>query len=159
MVQPMVGLAPFEPINSVTPFTYRDNSTYLTILKGIQDKVNELTEYANSIAAADSDNLNAGLNGIRDQFNAQIKALQIYLENLIAGSHDEGIAFDPTNGTYLEGVSTVISRVYDNVRVFAYFARQYDDFGWTAKEYDDKALVARHFDLGIMYPVLNDVQK
>jgi len=48
--------------------------------------------------------------------------------------------------------------VYDNARIFAYFARQYDELVLTASAYDTLAYSARHFDLGITYPTLNDVQ-
>jgi hypothetical protein len=48
--------------------------------------------------------------------------------------------------------------VYDNARVFAYFAKQYDQLNLTAAAYDALAYSARHFDLGVTYPTLNDTQ-
>jgi hypothetical protein len=42
--------------------------------------------------------------------------------------------------------------------VFAYFAKQYDELDLTAAEYDALNYSARHFDLGVTYPTINDVQ-
>ena len=154
----LVGLFPFNPIDSVTPFTYRDNATYLTILTGLKDKVNDLVEYVNNGFDTDNSNINNGLSGLRTELINDINQLRTDLTTLIEGSHDESIAFDPTNGTHLEGLSTVISRVYDNVRVFAYFAKQYDNLNLTALQYDTLQYTARHFDTGVTYPTLNDVQ-
>jgi hypothetical protein len=83
---------------------------------------------------------------------------QASVNALIESSHDEGIVFDPTNGTHLDGFSVVLGRVYDNSRVFAYFAKQYDQLNLTAADYDGHQYSARHFDLGITYPTLNDTQ-
>lgn len=154
----LVGLSPFEPIDSVTPFTYRDNATYLSILHSLQEKVNDLIDNVNSGFATASNNNSNGLGGLRTELLNDINQLRADLTKLIEGSHDESIAFDPTNGTQLEGLSTVISRVYDNVRLFAYFAKQYDNLNLTAAAYDALQYTARHFDLGVLYPTLNDVQ-
>jgi hypothetical protein len=83
---------------------------------------------------------------------------EAYLTALVQSSHDEGIVFDPTNGSHIEGFSLVLGRVYDNARVFAYFAKQYDQLNLTAATYDALAYSARHFDLGVTYPTLNDTQ-
>jgi hypothetical protein len=148
----------FEPVGAVQPFTYRDNATYLTILHGMREKLVELIDFINSSNVINNDNLNNGLGGLRTELLKAINDLRIELTALIEGSHDESIAFDPTNGTRLEGLSTVISRVYDNLRIYAYFAKQYDDLEMTAAEYDALQLTARHYDLAITHPTLNDVQ-
>lgn len=159
MVGPLVGLAPFEPINSVTPFTYRDNATYLTILHGLQKKLTELIDAFNEANSSQSNNLDAKIAQLRAELTLLVDNLQAEVISLIEGSHDESIAFDPTNGSHVEGLSTVISRVYDNLRIYAYFARQYDELNWTAKQYDDMDLSARHYDLGATYPTFNDTQE
>jgi hypothetical protein len=157
MSLPLVGLAPYSPIDQVTPFTYRDNDTYLTILYGLRSKVDDIINSLNELSITDSTNLNTAIADLSAQFNTALNALEASLEKLIEGSHDESIAFDPTNGTTLEGLSTVISRVYDNLRLYAYFAKQYDDLQLTALTYDNMQVTARHFDLAITYPTLNDV--
>lgn len=151
----MVGLAPFEPINQVTPFTYRDNDTYLTLLHGLKAKVEELIVFINEVSETDAANLNSAVLALTAQFNSALAALRSDLEALIAGSHDESIAFDPTTGSLLSGLSTVISNVYDNLRVYAYFAKDYDDLDLTAAEYDALQYTARHYDLAVTYPTFN----
>jgi hypothetical protein len=124
----------------------------------MREKLVELIDFINSSNVINNDNLNNGLGGLRTELLKAINDLRIELTALIEGSHDESIAFDPTNGTRLEGLSTVISRVYDNLRIYAYFAKQYDDLEMTAAEYDALQLTARHYDLAITHPTLNDVQ-
>jgi hypothetical protein len=153
----MVGLAPFEPINQVTPFTYRDNDTYLTILKKLTDKTSELVAFINDV----SENNAGGLNALWAELTAAIVALRAELVAMIEALENEETpttALDPTNGTRTESISKVIGRVYDYSRVFGYFARQYDELEMTAAEYDAQNLSARHYDLGVTYPVLNDTQ-
>jgi len=150
-------LAPFSPLNPVTPFTYRDNATFLTIQHSVVKRLNELIDLVNLANAQDESNLNQAILDLTNSLNLTLQNMYADLTALIAGSHDESVATDPTNGVRLEGLSTVISRVYDNVRVFAYFAKQYDDLLLTASEYDTLSYSARHFDLGITYPILNDV--
>lgn len=152
---PLVGLAPFEPINQVTPFTYRDNDTYLTILHSLKNQVNALVDWANEYAVDDAANLNNAVSALITQFNAALNKLRSDLEALIAGSHDESIAFNPTTGSLLDGLSKVVSDVYDNLRYYAYFAKQYDDLGLTAAEYDALNYTARHYDLAVTFPTFN----
>ena len=157
MVLPLGNLGSFSPVNQVTPFTYRDNATYLTILHGLQHKVNELISTLNNLNESVTADMNIGFAEMVADLNVTLNSLRDELVALVEGSHDESIADDPTNGQRLQGLSTVVSRVYDNVRVFAYFAKQYDELEHTALEYDALQLTARHFDLGITYPTLNDV--
>lgn len=154
MVGLTAGLATFEPINSVTPFTYRDNATYLTILKGLETTVNALITNINDV----STNNAGGLNALRDYVNDALIALRVELLTIVEGLESDATALDPTNGTRTESISKVIGRVYDNLRIFGYFAKQYDELNYTAAEYDALQLGARHYDLGITYPTLNDVQ-
>lgn len=150
-----LGVAPFAPVSNVTPFTYRDGETFLSELHRIKEYIRELAFLLESGDAANRDYVNKAIAALTEQFNAAI----VYLEGLIAGSHDESIAFDPTNGTHLEGLSQVVSNVYDNVRIFAYFALDLDNMDLTAAEYDAwlATMPVRHMDLAPLYPALNDV--
>lgn len=156
MSLPLYNLPSFSPVNSVTPFTYRDNATYLTILHALQDKVNELITTLNTLNLSVTADMNIGFAEIVAELNASLNAVRDELIALVAGSHDESVATDPTTGLRLQGLSTVISNVYDNVRIFAYFALQYDELELTALAYDTLEYTARHFDLGVTHPVLND---
>ena len=156
MVLPLKNLSSFSPVNTVTPFTYRDNATYLTILHGLQHKVNELITTLNNLNESVTADMNIGFAEMVAELTLMVNAVRDELVALVAGSHDESIATDPTNGKRLQGLSTVVSRVYDNTRIFAYFAKQYDLLDQTAAQYDARAVSARHFDLGITYPVLSD---
>lgn len=159
MVQPLALLAPFNPVNPVTPFTFRDTATNLTILHGLVDKVNAIIEQVNLSLAEDQDNLESAINDLTNSLNLTLMNYQVEITNLVESTHDEGVAFNPTTGTRVDPVSKVIGDTYDNTRVFAYFALQYDNLGLTAAAYDALTYSARHFDLGVTYPTLNDVQE
>jgi hypothetical protein len=147
-----------RPVGTTTPFTQRDNDTFLTILHGVKCKLNELIDNINTDNANEHDDLNTAIATLTNQLNLTLMNFQASVNALIESSHDEGIVFDPTNGTHLDGFSVVLGRVYDNSRVFAYFAKQYDQLNLTAADYDGHQYSARHFDLGITYPTLNDTQ-
>jgi hypothetical protein len=157
MVLSLVNLPAFTPINSVTPFTYRDNATYLTILHKMQEKVAELITTVNSLNENTSEDLNKGFVEMVIQLNTVITALHDEFVSLLEAASGESLVNDPTTGVRSEGLSRVVSNVYDNTRIFAYFAKQFDDLQQTAISYDALELSARHFDLGITYPTLNDV--
>lgn len=152
-----LGVPPFAPVSNVTPFTYRDGETFLSELHRIKCYIAEMVAVLEKADEDNRDYVNNTIQQLTTQFNAAV----IYLEGLIAGSHDESIAFDPTNGSHLEGLSQVVSNVYDNSRIFAYFAKDLDDMGMTAVEYDDllASMPVRHMDLAPLYPTLNDALK
>jgi hypothetical protein len=157
-LSPMDTLRFSRPVGTTTPFTQRDNDTFLTILKGLQDTLNDLIEQVNANDVASQNDLNTAIADLTNKLNLALMDYEAYLTALVQSSHDEGIVFDPTNGTHIEGFSLVLGRVYDNARVFAYFAKQYDNLNLTAAAYDALAYSARHFDLGVTYPTLNDTQ-
>lgn len=148
----------FTPINPVTPFTYRDTATFLTILSGLESKLDSLIAEINSVSQTDADNLSTGIANLANQLNLEMANLRAELLQWVVGSHNEGVATDPTNGKLAQGLSVVVSRVYDYARIFAYFAKQYDDLGMTAADYDALNYAARHYDLAPLYPTLNDIQ-
>lgn len=159
MVIPIMAWATIsasDPVASGAPFTYRDSATFLEILRNLECYVETLQAEIDALNVSDTTNLdivNAEMSVLVTQFNSAIAAVTM----LIEGSHDESIAFDPTNGTRIEGLSTVISRVYDNLRIYGYFAKQYDELLITALAYDSMNYSARHYDLAVIYPTLNDV--
>lgn len=156
MVLPLATLEAFSPVAPVTPFTYRDNDTNMTILRKLQEAIDALVVQINLVSATDATNLGDGLNQVIVQFNAALNSVRDELVSLVEGSHDESVATDPTTGLRLQGLSRVVSNVYDNLRIFAYFAKQYDDQQLTCAQYEALNYSARHFDLAPLYPTLND---
>lgn len=155
MVTPLDTLAPFSPINPVTPFTYRDNATTLTVLRLLENKLNSVIEALNDSNIEITDNLNEAITELTNSLNLQIAALYNELVERIDSSHDDSVADDPTTGRRNEGLSKVVANVYDNARIFAYFASQYDALELTCAEYEALNYSARFFDLAPLYPVLN----
>lgn len=153
---PLVGIPPFSPIAQTVPMSYRDLDTNLTLVQKIADKLNEVINAENVNNAQNTDEHNRIVSELTDQFNAALATLRHDLEQLVADSHDESVAFNPTSGRQ-EGLSKVVSDTFDNARVFAYFAGDYDALELTAAEYDTIGYSARHFDLAPLYPTLNDV--
>src|SRR6478609_6202401 len=94
---PMGLLQPFAPVNPTTPFTYRDNQTFLTILSNLQDKVNELVAFVNTSNAQGTSDLNTAIATLTNELNLSLQSLYAELQTQIAGSHDDSIATDPTN--------------------------------------------------------------
>lgn len=73
-------LDPLTPINSVVPFSYRDNDTYLTQLRNLRAKLNELIDF---VPASDLDIVN--------KFNAAFDDLTEQLNNTLTESEAEFI--------------------------------------------------------------------
>lgn len=144
----VIFIPPFEAINQTTPFTYRDNRTYLGILNDLRDGLNELNQDVINVDTSTNANINSALAKILAQMNATIDALEAeWIERLDGVLDNNVVSFDPTKGQNFVSVSKAMSNVYDNVRVFAYFAKQYDELGMTALEYDTLQLTAREYDL------------
>ena len=154
MVLPLDTLEEFKAVTPVTPFTYRDTATNLTILRGLEQKLNDLIEQINDVSSSNA----GGLNAFKVQVAAALAALRAELVAMVEALENESTAFDPTTGARTNSISKVIGNVYDNARVFAYFAAQFDELEQTAAEYDGLQIDARHYDLGITYPTINDVQ-
>lgn len=157
MVLPMVGIGAFDPVSNVTPFTYRDGNTYLDILNRLREKVEDVIAALNTLNLTNADQHNTIIITLTSQFNDALLALRIELTDLIEAANESPVVQDPTTGVLTQGLTKALSNVYDNARVFAYFAKQYDDEQLTAAQQDARNLTARHFDLGVMWPALNDV--
>lgn len=158
MVLPLVGMADFSPLGQTTPFTYRDTDTNMSMVRGLRAKLDELIEAVNSANDVNTSEHNRIVRDLTAQFNNALTALESELSQQIDGLGLDGVsAFDPTTGKRQTDLSRVVGNTFDNARVFAYFAKQLDDYGWTAAQYDAHQDTARHFDLAPTYPVLNDV--
>lgn len=155
---------PMLPVSRVTPFTYRDNMTYLAILQALRAKVDELLDTLNELITHDAAHsaefvkireemrqLSASVDKrLADQDTRVLDVLAKFRQEMLAligEATGSGTADNPTNGTSHETVSKVIADVYDNLRVHAFFAVQYDEDGRTAAEWDALGWSARHADI------------
>lgn len=159
VVGPLAGMPPFEPLQRVVPFTYRDTATNQQIVNGLRQTLNALIDEFNSANDTNTSEHNRIVSQLTTQFNNALNALDGRLTDQLDGiTTDSASVNDPTTGSRNVSLSQALSNTFDNSRVFAYFAKQLDDFGWTAAEYDTLHIdTARHFDLAPTYPVLNDV--
>lgn len=148
-------------ISDVQPFTYRDSLTVLdkleslvnainSIFKKILALTNELTGVVKSVndrfdqMEADYNNR---INELSNKHDIELAALEKKLVALIISSNEEGTCFNPTNGNRYESLSKVISDVYDNVRLYGYFASEFDNGAVTVGDFDKSGVSARHYDL------------
>lgn len=154
MGSPLSTLGFFStPLSNVTPFTYRDGETFLEQLARLRCWIDEVssTLAANIIAVQTDDE--AALASLTAQLNAELLAFVNQWQTELMNLQDQhpALAFDPTNGTSVEPVNVVISRVYDYTRVYAFFADQLDAYEMTAAELDAVQYTARGFDLALAY--------
>ena len=148
-------------ISDVQPFTYRDSLTVLDKLESLFESINtiiskvlsltdELTDVVKSVNDRFDqmeDDYNNKIDALSKRHDLELMVLEKKLTALIVASNEEGACFNPTNGRSYESLSKVISDVYDNVRLYSYFARDFDDGTITAGEFDDSGASARHHDL------------
>lgn len=148
----VMGIGAFDPVSNVTPFTYRDGGTYLTILRKLQDKLNEVIEHYN-----EGENANAVAHSLIVSELTNLIAESISsLRKEFEGINDEYTVADPTTGRRVTGLTQALGNVYDNTRVFAYFASELDERDLTAAAMDAANSTARHFDLGATWPNIHD---
>ena len=161
-------MAVFDPIrfsrgfiSDVQPFTYRDSFTVLDKLESLFEAINtifskilvltdELTDVIKSVNNR-FDQMEADYNNkimaLESKHDKDIKLLRIELTDLIVKANEEGVCFNPTNGNNAESVSKVISDVYDNVRLYGYFAKGFDTGTITAGDFDNSNKSSRNIDL------------
>lgn len=76
VIIPLVTPLPvFGPINAVTPFTYRDNDTFQTQLRGLRDKVNEQIAQLELIDVSLRSDLGAEITDLTNQLNMQLTTI------------------------------------------------------------------------------------
>lgn len=146
-------LASTPLISDVQPFSYKDGETYLGKLGRLEKYIRDTLEYLVRVQREHDKLTDANIEKLRLEVN------QIFVDLIaeIASVSDGALAYNPTNGKK-EPLSKVTGDTYDNLRIFAYFAKELDDMGMTAAEYDAWLAQsnARHFDLAITYPVPHD---
>lgn len=153
---PFNNVGPGYGTSIVTPSVYDENMTVYEKLSKLRSTIDEIytfylgfTDQADGLVATVNQKLAdtvAELTLLIENNNDELKAL-------ILDSHDSAISYNPTTGTSTDTVSKVMSNVYDNTRVFAYFAKQYDDMEMTAAEYDALGLSSRKYDLAPDYDI------
>lgn len=99
-------ISPFEPINQVTPFTYRDNHTYLTILRGVREKINETIEHINNLDIAMRADFTEQINATIDDFNSEV-------DRLDAGNSDIRKTIVNNVNTLNGDIDTINNRITD----------------------------------------------
>lgn len=77
----------FGPINAVTPFTYRDNDTFQTQLRGLRDKVNEFIAQLELVDASLRSDLGAEILDLTNQLNMELTTLNDLLVDGSAASN------------------------------------------------------------------------
>lgn len=167
MVQPistqfdtLYGYRPY--FTTTQPFAYRDTLNMLTWIQALCDNLNIVVEKTNEIGE--------GLNNIQpdvdkkiveviNQTNKALDELEKELRALVDSSCKTGAARSPVRGV-IQSVQTILDDMYDNVRVHALFARDYDDMALSVDEWDAVGMDARTYDLwpiGVPDAQLGDV--
>lgn len=140
--------------SQIRPSTYDESATFYEQIAHLRRAVQDVIDRNDQ----DDDKLNsvvAQINSALESLSSTWDAYRAHVEEMIVGANNSAIAWNPTKGTRHEPVSDSIDDVYDNLRVHAMFAKDYDELGLTAQQYDDVGLVARHFDLVGSIALLN----
>lgn len=143
------------------PFTYRDTLTTLREIEELKCNLNKLVDYLNDMSK-DLDDfekiVKKALENILIEFQQKLDSLESRLIETIKEANAHGIAESPVRGR-IQALDFVLGDMYDNLRYYGLFAKDYDDMGLTAKEYDDMQTGARRYDLQAsrrINPILGD---
>lgn len=143
------------------PFTYRDTLSTLRELEEIKCNLNKLIDYLNDMSK-DLDDfeklVKQALEAMIVDFQKKLDSLESRLIETIKEANDHGVAESPVRGR-IQSIDFVLGDMYDNLRYYGLFAKDYDDMGLTAKEYDNTQTGARRYDLQAsrrLNPVLGD---
>ena len=179
---PFLPIPPYtnsaNPITNITPFTYGDGYTYLSLLEDMRvylntmiESVNANTDSANDVveqfsalvthvndAIADyesqldnwSDNLETSL---WETFNT----LRSDMITLVLTTTQTGVIFNPTRGFY-DPIGDVVVNVYDFLRTFSYTAAEYDALGLTQDDYNSQFVDAYAYDIRTSAKNLLDIR-
>lgn len=133
------------------PFTYRDTMTVLREIEELKANLNKMVDYLNDMSK-DMDDLEESVRKtvveMMDRMDKALRALKEELVTLIQQANQFGMVESPVRGE-VQSVSFVLGDMYDNLRRYALFAKDYDEHGFTAKEYDDYGFSARRYDLDV----------
>lgn len=136
--------------STVQPFSYRDTLNMMTWLQMLSNNVDTLRETVNNnLIDVDElrDSVNDALDDMAKQNTNALAALQAYLERLIRDVEQSGSAWSPVRGR-TQSLQTILDDMYDNVRVCAIMAADFDAMeGMTCAAYDRLGLTARGYDL------------
>lgn len=146
---PLGGILNRPYFSTMQPFAYRDTLNMLTWLRAVTCNLDTLRERVNDIGDAVEKipkDTETALQKIVDDTTDALAALDTTLRALITESTATGTAWSPVRGR-TESVQHILDDMYDNVRVFALFAADYDTMGLSAEEYDGLEVRAREYDL------------
>ena len=145
----------FSGLGNVTPFTYRDGYTYLSVLRQLIEQFNDLVgEYDELVVRLqDFETVTtAAVDSLRNDMDKRFTILRNEMLAIIADATKSGTCFDPTTGRRDTPVSDALSHVYDYSRLFAQFAQLADEAGITASTQQATGQTARHIDTIENYP-------
>lgn len=168
---PFLPIPPYtnsaNPITNITPFTYGDGYTYLSLLEDMRvylntmiESVNANTDSANDVVAQFTelvDHVNkaiadygAQLDNWSDEFEADFQItfdkLRADMTTLVLTTTQTGVIFNPTRGFH-DPIGNVVTNVYDFLRTFSYTAAEYDALELTQDDYDNQFVDAYAYDV------------
>ena len=168
---PFLPIPPYtnsaNPITNITPFTYGDGYTYLSLLEDMRvylntmiDSVNANTDSANDVVEQFTELVNHVNDAIADygtqldnwsndfevDFKVTFDTLRADMLTLVLTTAQTGVIFNPTRGFY-DRIGDVVVNVYDFLRTFSYTAAEYDALGLTQDDYDSQFVDAYAYDI------------
>lgn len=171
IAMPFLPIPPYtnsaNPISNITPFTYGDGYTYLSLLEDMRvylntmiDSVNANTDSANDVVDQFTELVNHVNEAIADygtqldnwsddfevDFKARFDKLRADMLTLVLTTAQTGVIFNPTRGFY-DPIGDVVVGVYDFLRTFSYTAAEYDALGLTQDDYDNQFVDAYAYDV------------
>lgn len=72
VISALGNVPPASPINTVTPFTYRDNDTYLIFLERLRTNLNLAIDYINDVSVNNTNEINAAITALTAELNATL---------------------------------------------------------------------------------------
>ena len=157
-----------EPLTNITPFTYGDGYTYLRLLEDLRKTVGSLGDVINgnnSVWEATIDQIELLQNNLITEINSKIVGIDLKLADFRAVYNEDykqlrremlqeirqatsvGTTYDPTTGSSLTPLPIALEHVYDNLRIYAYTALEYDELELTDSAYDALDLTAYQYDI------------
>ena len=171
IAMPFLPIPPYtnsaNPITNITPFTYGDGYTYLSLLEDMRvylntmidsvnantdsanDVVEQFTELVNHVNEAIADygtQLDNWSNDLEDDIKATFDKLRADMLTLVLTTAKTGVIFNPTRGFY-DPIGDVVVGVYDFLRTFSYTAAEYDALGLTQDNYNSQFVNAYAYDV------------
>ena len=168
---PFLPIPPYtnsaNPVTNITPFTYGDGYTYLSLLEDMRvylntmiESVNANTDSANDVVAQFTELVKHVNDAIAD-YEAQLDNWSDNLETslwetfntlrsdmitLVLTTTQTGVIFNPTRGFY-DHIGDVVVNVYDFLRTFSYTAEEYDALKLTQDDYNSQFVDAYAYDI------------